>query len=61
MNPKNAEMSPKHSSALQALALSNIQEGMGQNVVRAQGYRKSLPKGEPHSFKIQQRLKLLRV
>ena len=25
------------------------------------GYRKSLPKGEPHSFKIQQRLKLLRV
>ena len=25
------------------------------------GYRKDLPKGEPHSFKIQQRLKLLRV
>ena len=37
MNPKNAEMNPKHSSALQALALSSIEEGMGQNVTRAQG------------------------
>ena len=30
-------MSPKQSSALQALALSNIEEGMGHNVKRAQG------------------------
>ena len=37
MNPKNVEMSPKHSSALQALFLSNIKEGIGQNVTRAQG------------------------
>ena len=36
MNPENAEISPKHSSALQALAFSNIKEGMGQNVTRAQ-------------------------
>ena len=29
INPENAEISPKHSSALQALALSNIERGMG--------------------------------
>ena len=42
MNHENAEMSPKHSSALQALALSNIKEGIGQNVVRAQGLQEEL-------------------
>ena len=42
MNPKNAEMSCKHSSTLQALALSNIKEGMGQNVTRAQGLQEEL-------------------
>ena len=42
MNPENAEMSHKHSSALQALALSNIEEGMGQNVTRAQGLQEEL-------------------
>ena len=42
MNPENAEMSPEHSSALQALALSNIEEGMGQNVTRAQGLQEEL-------------------
>ena len=31
------ELSPKMNSALQALALSNIEEGMGHNVTRAQG------------------------
>ena len=41
MNPKNAEMNPKHSSTLQALALSNI-KGMGQNVTRAQGLQEEL-------------------
>ena len=42
MNPENAEISPDHSSALQALALSNIKEGMGQNVTRAQGLQEEL-------------------
>ena len=42
MNPQNAEMSPKHSSALQALALSNIEEGIGQNVTRAQVLQEEL-------------------
>ena len=42
MNPENAEMSPKHSSALQALALSNIEEGMGHNLTRAQGLEEEL-------------------
>ena len=37
MNSESAEMSPEHSSALQALALSNIEEGMSHNVTRAQG------------------------
>ena len=37
MSPEIAEMSSEHSGALQALALSNIKEGMGQNVTRAQG------------------------
>ena len=36
MNTKN-ELSPKMNSALQALALSDIKEGMGHNMTRAQG------------------------
>ena len=42
MNTNNAEISPEHSSALQALALSNIEEGMGQNVTSAQGLQEEL-------------------
>ena len=36
------ELSPKMNSALQALALSNIKEGMGHNVTRAQGLQEEL-------------------
>ena len=35
-------MSPRHSSALQALALSNIEKGMGHNVTRAHGLQEEL-------------------
>ena len=42
MNPENTEASPKLNSALQALALSNIEEGMGHNVTRAQGLQEEL-------------------
>ena len=42
MNPEYAEMSPEHSSALQALALSNIKEQMGQNVTRSQGLQEEI-------------------
>ena len=42
MNPSNMEISPEQSSAMQALALSNIEEGMGQNVTRAQGLQEEL-------------------
>ena len=42
MNPNNMELSPKQFSAMQALALSNIEEGMGQNVTRAQGLQEEL-------------------
>ena len=42
MNPESADMSLKHSSALQALALSNNKEGMGHNVTRAQGLQDEL-------------------
>ena len=42
MNPEREDMSPKQSSALQALALSNIEEGMGHNVTRAQGLQEEL-------------------
>ena len=65
MNPENAQMSPEHSSALQALALSNIEEGMGQNVTRAQGLQEELAQrrasllqdsGEAHALKGQQAL-----
>ena len=39
------ELSPEMNSALQALALSNIEEGMGHNVTRAQGLpRRTCPK-----------------
>ena len=36
------KLSPKQSSAMQALDISNIQEGMGQNVTRAQGLQGEL-------------------
>ena len=42
MNPESTEASPKLNSALQALALSNIEEGMGHNVTRAQGLQEEL-------------------
>ena len=42
MNPENMELSPKQSSAMQALALSNIEERMWQNVTRAQGLQEEL-------------------
>ena len=42
MNPENTEASPELNSALQALALSNIEEGMGHNVTRAQGLQEEL-------------------
>ena len=42
MNPESTEMSPEQASALQALALSNIEEGMGHNVTRAQGLQEEL-------------------
>ena len=38
------EFSPKMNSALQALALSDIEEGMGHNVTRAQGLQEELAK-----------------
>ena len=38
----DAEISPEHSSALQALALSNIKKGMVQNITRAQGLQEEL-------------------
>ena len=42
MNPENAEVSPELNSALEALALSDIEEGMGHNVTRAQGLQEEL-------------------
>ena len=36
------EQSPKMNSALQALALSDIEEGMGHNVTRAKGLQEEL-------------------
>ena len=42
MNPESAELSPEQSSALQALALSNIEEEMEHNVTRAQGLQEEL-------------------
>ena len=36
------EFSPKMNSALQALALSDIEEGMGHNITRAQGLQEEL-------------------
>ena len=42
MNHNSAELSPKQSSVLQALALSNIEERMGHNITRAQGLQEEL-------------------
>ena len=42
MNPENAEASPELNSTLQALALSDIDEGMEHNVMRAQGLQEEL-------------------
>ena len=42
MNPENTEATTELNSALQALALSNIEEGMGYNVTRAQGLQEEL-------------------
>ena len=42
MNTEKAELSPEMNSALQALALSDIKEGMGHNVTRAQGLQEEL-------------------
>ena len=42
MNTEKAELSPEMSSALQALALSDIEEGMGHNVTTAQGLQEEL-------------------
>ena len=39
------ELSPKMNSALQALALSDIEEGMGHNMTRAQGLQEELTQG----------------
>ena len=36
------EQSPEMNSALQALALSDIEEGMGHNVIRAQGLQEEI-------------------
>ena len=58
MNPNNMELSPKQSSAVQALALSNIEKGMGQKLPKLRGCKKSLCKGGPHSYKNQLKLKL---
>ena len=37
MNPKQMEPSSEQTSALQTPALNDIKEGMGWNIVRAQG------------------------
>ena len=42
MNTEKAESSPKMNSALQALALRDIDEGMGHNVTRAKGLQEEL-------------------
>ena len=42
MNTEKAELSPEMNSALQVLALSDIEEGMGHNVTRAQGLQEEL-------------------
>ena len=46
MNPNNMELSPKQSSAVQAIALSNIEIGMEQNVTRAQGLQEEVAQKE---------------
>ena len=42
MNSEKAELSPEMNSTLQALALSDIEEGMGHNVTRDQGLQEEL-------------------
>ena len=42
MNPENAQVSPEMNSAFQALALSDIKEGMGHNGTAAQGLQEDL-------------------
>ena len=42
MNPEQMEPSPTQTSVLQAHALSDIKEGMGQNVVWTQGLQQDL-------------------
>ena len=46
MNPEGAELRPKQSSVLQALAISNIEEVMGHNVTRAQELQEVLAQRE---------------
>ena len=42
MSPKQMELSLKLTSAIQALTLSNMEEGMGQNIERAQELQQEL-------------------
>ena len=42
MNPKEMELSPKQTSAIQALTLNDMEEGMGQKVTRAWGLQEEL-------------------
>ena len=61
MNPENTEASPKLNSALQALALNNIEEGMGHNVTRAQGLQEELAQRRASLLQNSERLRLLRI
>ena len=42
MNCKQMKLRGEKTSAIQALALSDIEEGMGQDVARAQGLQQDL-------------------
>ena len=42
MNTEKVELIPEMNSALQVLALSDIKEGLGHNVTRAQGLQEEL-------------------
>ena len=42
MNPKQMELSPEQTSAFQTLTLSDMEEGMGQNVARTQELQQEL-------------------
>ena len=50
MNPQKMELSPEQTSAVQALALSNMVEGMGQNIARAQGLQQGACSKEGLTF-----------